>query len=273
MQLSTTFFHSCRFYSKPTSVIADTLLWGATMQISSPIHRDAILERERRLLYGDELERSCIVERKKLEPDHSHGDVEMHNQASTQMHQNKASPNYEIKSLWVAKTSCHKHLSRKLARLKGIAGFLNIVSYNLKHLCRIKKYTQFRTSLQVTFTFLLLTTFFSLSTSAQSADKIQQQSHSHSPFQSWVIAEISDPGSELEVSYDGTQRQRQRQHEPFRFPDLIIPVNKLFQYQIPAEAFEVMETILHYKVPTATRSSYYPFFLTKKVAMMGSRKI
>lgn len=91
------------------------------------------------------------------------------------------------------------------------------------------------------FTSLLLQPVTAAHDRAQQQNRIQppfqQSSYSRSPFQSWVIDDLhSSDDQNLTTSSE------------FQFPDLVLPTGRLFQYQIPPEAFQEMETIMYYQV-------------------------
>lgn len=96
----------------------------------------------------------------------------------------------------------------------------NLFSHQQKH----KRLTTF---------ILLLLAILTQPAMAQDGSQSQQKSRSSSPFQSWVVADSSP------VTMQAAE------HRTFQFPDFLVPVNHLFQYQLPWEEFG---PDLHYQV-------------------------
>ncbi len=163
----------------------------------------------------------------------------------------------------LSKFSTHKLCSREcmfpylhLTRLKTagkivLSCFVRFISSLLANSPRSKRSEHFRGNLLLALSTLLLSASFVTPIAAQNGIETQHESRSSSPFQPWVVivAEIDsnpEPESGLELeSVTGAQRT---QPGPFQFPDLVIPVNRLFQYQIPSDAFRDLEAIVYYKV-------------------------
>lgn len=74
---------------------------------------------------------------------------------------------------------------------------------------------------------------------AQDGMEYRQKSHSGSPFEAWLSGEIEP------VPISGIQ-----QSEVFRFPDFVLPVSKLFQFELPRDAFRGIGVVELYKVRT-----------------------
>ena len=98
--------------------------------------------------------------------------------------------------------------------------------------------TNFATTL-VLFLFLLSSLIYPVASENGIEIQSHQKSHSSSPFNSWTIADVDS---------DIPQVSEHSKSEPFQFPDFVIAVNKLFQYQIPHAAFSDMELVQHYQV-------------------------
>ena len=98
--------------------------------------------------------------------------------------------------------------------------------------------TNFATTL-VLFLFLLSSLIYPVASENGIGIQSHQKSHSSSPFNSWTIADVDS---------DIPQVSEHSKSEPFKFPDFVIAVNRLFQYQIPHAAFSDMELVQHYQV-------------------------
>ena len=92
---------------------------------------------------------------------------------------------------------------------------------------------------KILFLFALLFSSLLHSSAAQNGGYAQQESLSKSTFQSWIIGEISSDEDPMSNTSDNIL---------FQLPDFVIPTGRLFQYQIPNEAFSRMDSISYFQV-------------------------
>lgn len=116
-----------------------------------------------------------------------------------------------------------------------------------------KRWTQAKivTSLVVS---LLL--FSALIPSTTALQDYRQKSHSGSTFKPWIIDDI-EPDSKPTSEVLNHVKQRQR------LPDFVLPVNKLFQFELPGDAFGDVQ---HYQVCEKLKvlwfSAFFPHIFT-----------
>lgn len=254
------------------------------MEILTPMHRDLILQEERNHLHcsatdgkgeeGGETERTSLVST--TSSTGHHPSIQDNSSAQTcrkegrkdltkQVHSNlrlsaiefdrfkadkSANPHsprsgYSVlaqvsnfRLLLREKHFLYLHVTRLKLRRLQIACFVHVLHFISSFLMAISLWhhcKQLRTHTTFTVCLLLLTTFTHPSVAQNEMQS--QNPHSSSPFQPWIIADI-DSSQELDSV---------KQSNLFRFPDFIIPANRLFQYQIPKEAFS-LQVLHHYQV-------------------------
>lgn len=236
------------------------------MQPFTPDRRDSILNCERRLLQGSESTKGCSParegsetecscqcyclgygschcwqrcscnERKPQNLQNTSFSVELHRKLKVELNCQDSRISLHRVPQRAQRLCAHSSLHWRrhaLSRLSDSAELVHFLCFLLANSLR-RTGSHFRTNLHIALSLLLLSASILPSTAAQNGIEARQDSHSSSLFQPWVID--SNPDPQLSST------------EMFRFPDLVIPANKLFQYQIPSTAFQDLETILYYKV-------------------------
>lgn len=209
-----------------------------SMEIPTPCHRDMLLEQERRLLHLQNSRHHGTPE-----PVHVDGEPARETKCSNcNRHQNsKADNEEEMYSLSKCTSPCqpshfnkHKHFLclHAIGMQASLSSTFLFRSSSLANSFHKKRFLLF-------LLFLAILTHPSV---AQTGIQSEQKSHSDSPFQTWVIAEIDSRADSQTL--DGMEPHR----KAFQFPNFVIPVNKLFWYQIPDEAFSNIEEIHYYQV-------------------------
>ena len=153
----------------------------------------------------------------------------------------------------------HSHGCTKRGRGKGLYSFLNITRLKLARslhlesshaanfasffianfLCGRLRGAKFATTLLLC---LMLFTALVPSTRAEAQQNFGQKSHSTFPSEPWIIDDVESDSEHVSEVSDHTEHRRKG------LPDFVLPVNKLFWFELSKDAFGSNEAIQHYKV-------------------------
>lgn len=128
-------------------------------------------------------------------------------------------------------TTTLKLMSRMHLKLLQAAQFSHFLLANSLR----KRWTQAKIVTSLVISLLL---FSALVPSTTALQDYRQKSHSSSTFERWIIDDVE---SDSKTTPDILEHRR-------RLPDFVLPVNKLFHFELPGDAFGNVEVTHHYQV-------------------------